>query len=322
MITYHDIFTKYFPDSGLVVAQFGAAGAKVILETIPTHHHEKDPLTSQDFADIVRLNESGFSVYLIPNALKSIKKGLHTLDNFLYANAIYIDIDIEETKVCAFDEDFEKRERKMQELAGYIWMAPIPPSLTVQTRNGMQLYWFCSPDLETFRKLEAGLYEYFKEYGADHRTLREDLSETYDDGSLRFYDTAALLSAYPAQIVQAPKPILSTPPPKVCNANDIFVYVTSLPIEEQFLRINGTKLTGGETFTLTSANARGNIQIHSNGKGTPNWLDTKSNMMFSNNCQGMATVVQYAMYYGLTKKEIAQELKKIFWGGRECALNN
>lgn len=338
-ITYGQFF-DHFPHGAFAVVKFTGGRADYQFEGIL----EKNlPLTRGDLAQIHARNKAGYSVYFTPNAVKE-ERGhgkTHAEDNFWYCNACYTDIDIEDTKECLLEEDFKRREDKKAEIAGALFGAPLPPSVTIETRNGFQAYWLSCPSKEVFATIQQGIYEYFKEWGADPAArkivqlmrvpgflhdkepvlceIRMDLSTQYEDGSFKYYTPETLLEAFPASLKSQLQPVPTkrslkwkpAHPTIFKNTVDIFAFVAGLPILEVFRRVNGTKLTGGEIFEL-SPEKNGKVQLLSGKKGIPNWLSIKDNMIFSNNLDKFCRIQHFAAYYSLSWAEIADELRILF----------
>ena len=332
-ITYFDFFTTYFPHVALVIADWTKQA--ITLETILEEHPES--LGYTDFENLQLMNEHGYSVYFTPNAVKEIKKGIHSLDNFESVNACYIDIDIDETKQILTPEDLQKRNNRKEELAGIIWMAPLQPSFVVETRNGYQVYWFTSTDISTFKKIQKGILEYFKPFGGDPATIKEvqlmrvpgflqhkadevfkvklryELCAREHDGSFKYYSPFELLENFPSSPEELQTSKVFTPRVSHVFANtfDIFNHILKLPIIQVFETINGSSLVNGDVFTL-GPERNGKIQIYQNNHPIPNWIDTNLNMIFSNNASGFCNIIHFCGWYGKDKKEIAEELKKLF----------
>lgn len=333
---YSSFFNTYFPDSAFLVARFDGQ-ADIQAETILS----REKTTKEDFLELKKRNEAGYGVYFTPNAVKEKRAGgkTHMLDNFWYVNACYIDIDIEETKLAYFPEEFDLRKKKKEAIAGELFFAPLQPSLVIETRNGFQAYWFTNTDLTRFKLIQRGIYEHFEKIGADQSTLKEvqlmrvpgflhnkekikcsirqELSRTYEDGSYWFYQPGELQAAFPAKI--KPKLIAQNyfktqvyeQSSLFKNTQDIFQKVLKMPILSVIQKINGSRLTGGETLDF-GQERNGKMNIIIKGKVTPNWVDLNHNMIFSNTENGFCNIVHFAKWYGLEKYEIAQELKKIF----------
>jgi len=337
-ISYHSLFTDYLPRGAFYVVKewrdFQFAG---ILE-------EHLPLTRNDLKEIRERNNVGYDVFWTANAVKEERdSSTHDEDNLYWINSVYTELDIDSTKECVFEEDFKRREAKKAELAGHILFADPQPSLVIESRNSFHLYWFTNCELDDFRKIQQGIYEKWKQHGADpavknslrllrvpgfynHKNgekflcqIRMELCCRNDDGSFKYWSTQELLDAFPVQIIQniyvsttEPKEINYKLPKLFVNIKDIFRIVNELPIIESFERINGTRLTGGDKFTLLLPPRSGKVQIRKDGKPTPNWLNIEKNMIFSNNIKGFCVLSDFAEYYGLGAAEIAQEFKIIF----------
>lgn len=334
-INYHELLTSYLPHGVFyVVKDFKQWGFAGILE-------EHLPLKKKDLDEIRDWNNKGYDVFWTANAAKEEQGNrTHEDKNLAWVNACYTELDIEETKECVFIEDFEKREKKKAELAGHIFMREPAPSLVIESRNSFHLYWFTTCELPIFQKIQEGLYQAWKDLGADpavknplrllrvpgfynHKNgekfkcdIRLELCARYDDGSFKHYSPDELLEAFPVastqiQVMSTTAFNSSQKPAMFRNNNDIFRKVVAMPILEVFRRINGTKLVGGEILEFTPEK-NGKVQIKSNGKATPNFISIKDNLVFSNNIKGHASVFHYCMYYGFNKAELASEFKLLF----------
>ena len=334
-LDFHTFFNMYFPHSALTIVKFTDQGAKYAYEGIPSKH----TVEPRDFDTMHKFNEKQYGVYFTPNAVKE-ERGhgpTHAEDNFESVNAVYCDIDIEETKKCVFEEDFKKREDRKAEIAGHLFFADPMPSLVVETRNGFQCYWLTNCSREEFSSIQDGIYEKYKELGSDPAArkvvqlmrmpgflhnkepikcdIRWELCAPSEGGDLKYYPKAELIEAFPPpfrQTIDFIKPKKVFKRSKIFTATkDIFSIVNDLSIVDVFQRCNGTRLTGGEVYNLAQPRG-GKIQLRYNKKMTPNWIDIDKNMIFSNNIKGFCNMIHFAQYYGLSKKEIAHELKQIF----------
>jgi len=328
-ISYHSLLTDYLPRGAFyVVRNFQDWAFAGILE-------DHLPLPKSELDEMRRHNDHGYDVFWTANAVKE-ERGNRTHDenNLYYINACYTELDILSTKVCAFDEDFKRREEYKAMLAGHIMFAECPPSMVIESRNGYHLYWFTNPDLSTFQKIQQGIYDRWKSHGADsavknplrllrvpgfynHKNgekflcqIRMELCARNDDGSFMYYPSNDLLAAFPLATPCQPKTVTALPR-RSSMFRDIFRFVKSLPQNQVFERCNGSALTGGELFTLTPLKGD-KQQIRSNGRPTPCWIDLKANAIFSNNVKGHYGIVEFALWYGLELPEIAKQLKLIF----------
>lgn len=337
-LDFNTFFNMYFPHSALTIVKFTDTGARYAYEGIPSEHDVEE----KDFEAMHKFNKEGYGVYFTPNnVLEERGNGpTHAEDNFESVNAIYCDIDIEETKKCSTPECFAKRKDRKAEIAGHLLFLEVMASLVVETRNGFQCYWFTTCDREEFTELQEGLYQKFEGWGADPAArkvvqlmrmpgflhnkeavkcdIRWELCAPTDSDELKFYSKDILQHEFPVTRQDVP---LWIKPKKINKkyagykvfkkTKDIFQIVNDLPIVDVFNRCNGTRLTGGEIFELMPPRG-GKIQIRMNRRMTPNWIDVDKNLIFSNNVKGFCNIIHFAEYYGLSKKEIAHELKQIF----------
>jgi hypothetical protein len=298
------------------------------------------PVSTEDRDTMLKLNENGYDVFWTANAIKEDKgPSSHLGDNLAWVNACYTDLDIPET---------ENRAESKEKLAGEILFSDPQPSFVVETRAGYHLYWFTNTTPEKFDLIQQGIYEKWKHLYSDsaaknrlrllrvpsfyaHKKnesfkcrLRIELCNRYEDGSFKYHNSEDLLKAFPVQeqpVWAAPKQVIKrVPAPNSVvfkNTTDIFKYVKSLNQVEVFNRCNGTALTGGEIFTL-SPERNGKIQIRSNGKQTPLWIDMNINALFSNNVKGTYSIIEFAQWYGLSIVTIAEELKQLYPNYKLC----
>lgn len=352
-ITYQDFFTKYFPHGAFLVANFQKM-PPVLTECVLSEKIKQEHLTNDDWKEIKLINETiEYDMFFTPNSVKG-DKGIgatHTIENFESVNAVYTDIDIEETKEIAFDEDLKRREDKMAIIRGRLWFAPLEPSLIIETRNGAQAYWLTNCDLPIFKRIQQGIYEYFQDIGADKAAMKEvqlmrvpgfyihkngekkkaeifhELCAKYEDGSLVYYKASELLAAFPVKTHIVLKKISAKYQQRqkdretlFHNLDDVFRKITKMPILEVFEKINSTELVGGKTLEFRPSN-NNKVQIRIDGKATPNWIDTEKNMVFSNNQEKFASVFHYCMYYGFTKAELAEKFKNLFFNKKGRAAS-
>lgn len=327
-ISYFDFFNSYFPHTLFVVANFDGSG--ISLSTILCEEEDLSPL---DWKMVKDMNKRGYGVYFTPNSVVA-KDGSHALENFEAINACYTDIDIEETKVICGAADMALRNQRKEQIAGEMWMAPIQPSLVVETRNGYQCYWFTNCELEEFKKIQQGIFEHFEHVGADASAkkevqlmrvpgflhnkepfqiiIRKELCSWNSDGSLKYYNSQELAQAFPVRTAakQVDYPNLKSTEAGMFK-HDIFRRVRAMPVLEVMQRINGTVLTGNEVFDFAPGK-NGKIKLLKDGRIIPVWIDTEKNMIFSNTEKGFCTIFSFCRWYNLQPREIAAELKKIF----------
>lgn len=282
------------------------------------------------------LNSKGANIFFTPNGVKTTEER-HREDNFQQFNSWYIDIDIDDTKNPGHDA---LRERKKEDLRGQILMLEpeIWPSMTIETRNGFQLYWFCvgsSIPKEDWLNIERGILEYFLPYGADRSSikilqlLRVPCFKFWKKGETGMINIVYPLSTGKTFTVTAmkehfwkelpkdikPKDIkFKKTPEKVTNANDddIFEKVHALPIRHVVSTMSGHWLVHNETITFERhSSIKSNLLF--NSKPSPVWIDERQNAVFSNNADRPGpTITQFLLWYQWTKGDIARGLKELF----------
>ena len=335
-ITPSQFFTHYFPRVYVCAtssknAQFNGT---VVEPNQPPEYYQHIIHTFQE------LNKQGHNIFFTPNGVKTVE-GKNRLDNVAQINAWWIDLDIEETKHAEDAVTRARREEIKEDWRGRIWMGPdnipgyIMPSLTIETRNGFQLYWFADAAATHEKWLQIGqsIYEKFKEMGADHSTVKiaqlmrlpmffyfkkgeqGKIEISFPLSSFKLHSETAMQSYFKPVIID-PMTIKREPliyKPKyvsVKKSDDIFMKVTNLPIDEVLAKLSGHWLVKKEVITLQKMDTnKSNVLV--NGRGTPNFIDRDRNHIYSNNAKG-CTVVAFLAWYGWREGMIAKGLRELF----------
>lgn len=307
----------------------------------------------------VDLNKARNNIFFTPNAANTVE-GRNSLSNLKQItqkdgtvkpgiNAWWIDIDIPSTKTGDMfymgpgidAETMKLREEKKAEILGFVFEKEPWPSLTIETRNGYQLYWLSdgSATQDNFLKIGLSIYEHFKLCGADKSTVkvmqlmrvpnfyyikhgevgRIKVDETLS--TFEKYSEARMLEAFPPQTVYDSAALIpmerkvSKPRYKriLGDPKDIFVRVINMPIEEVLLKVSGHWLVNGDEIMLQKQDTdRSNVIV--NGKGSPNFVVRSRNHIYSNNADTKGpTIVQYLRWYWPQQDaKIAEGLKQIF----------
>ena len=360
-LTPQQFFFDFFPNAYIcaAAASGGQFEGNVIRPNTPPEKLHELLRTYQE------LNKSHHNIFFTPNGAETVE-GRNSLSNLLKIhdsshdpstdtftkgfNAWWIDIDIEATKKLASVDDDETlllRKNKKAEITGQIFCMPsLPPSLTIETRNGFQLYWFIdkerSPFMteESFLRVGNGLYEYFKLWGADRSTVKVmqlmRVPNFYyikngEIGQISIWPSLSPLTRYPEEkmlevfgtnktysaaalvdgmSVKAYRPkykkIAGTDP------NDIFIKVVNMSIDEVLNKLSGHWLVQGDVITIMKQDTdKSNILV--NSKPTPNFIIRSQNHIYSNNAAEKGpTIIQYLKWYGWTNGRIAEGLKELF----------
>ncbi len=171
-------------------------------------------------------NKQGFAIYWTPNTMNSISKLTeHTDDNVTFLDYYFVDIDfIDPETNRKYTEErlahlLTAKEDKIDELLE----AVIPPTMIVETRNGVQAYWKCGhipateEAIQTYKEVQERLvYAFGGDTNAMNRSrfLRypnfyhlKDVNNpymiaiAYDSDKAEDITAEAMLNAYP-QIVK------------------------------------------------------------------------------------------------------------------------
>lgn len=317
---------------------------------IPSLESEKPGFESYDklIEDrFFELNNNGYGIHFSPNGMGNVLLR-NKKENVTHVNAWWVEIDIDETKHLGEDEvgQMEKREDRKARLRWNILDCGLIPSLTVETRNGFQVYWFAlDGKLENFEKIEELIYAKFQHVGADKsamvvwHTLRVPYFKYSKDGEhgfIQVFEWLSNLELYSEERIfewlKEERAVVEIKKKEtiVCgfldsldqkhvdlrqynkpNTETIFDRINRTPITLVLERLSGKDEVRGDQFTLTPVNSTGKANVLVNGQSTPNWIDVNKNLIFSNNVSGMATMIHYLEYYGMSKKEAIQLLSTI-----------
>jgi len=334
-ITPKQFFNEFFPETYIcAMAQGGGQ-----FDGVKVDHLTDINKMIKTFQD---LNISRHNIYFTPNGAKTAE-GKNRLDNLAKINSWWIDIDIDETKHADDEETLKVRERKKAEIRGYIFGVadcPIWPSLTIETRNGFQLYWFAKgeTDKDTWMTIGLSIYEHYKAVGGDKSTVKVMQLMRVPNfcyikngevgkieifpllSTLRRHSQDEMLKSFPP-IIQKQEELDLKIDPKIYkpiyrqedeDKHDIFLKVVQIPLDEVLAKLSGHWLVNGEKLTLQKLDTvKSNILV--DGKVSPNFIVRTSNHIFSNNAEVKGpTIVQYLSWYQNRKSIIAKGLKELF----------
>lgn len=330
-ITAQEFFTQYFPNT--YICAMADSGGQFEGRVPPPHGWSNVLPLYQD------LNKSGYNIFFTPNGAKAVE-GRNSLSNIKQINAWWIDIDIEETKKVDNEVQRVLRSEKKAFILGEIFgNTSLWPSLTIETRNGYQLYWFADDTAtqEKWLSIGAAIYQHFKKVGADKSTVKimqlMRVPKFYyfkhgERGPIEiFWPLSTFKKHSESEMTQhfPPTVVVETPALKIevrtfrptfkypVTSQDVFVKATALPIEDVIQKLSGHWLVNGDTLTLQHEN-RDKSNILANGRVTPNWIVRSTNQIFSNNANRPGpTIIQYLeWYHGDRYALIAKGLKELF----------
>jgi len=340
-ITPYELFGEIFPRSYFCAMKEGGGVYKESVPFLRSHSSDfhwrlKREIYEEDMRFLMEENKKNANIFFTPNSVERLE-GRHRESNFNRFNSWYIDIDIDETK--NLEGNLELREEKKAEIRGQIFNLPQEawPSMTVETRNGFQLYWFClnNPSKDLWMNVERGILEYFLPYGADRSSIK--ILQLLRVPSFRYWkkgETGTIKIFYPMSsgekfTVDMMKQYFWQEPPvniKPKNIkpsrgitlaakgdnNCIFEKVHALPIRQVVMAISGHWLVNGEDITFFNQNSRKSNLLF-NGKSSPVWIDELQNGIFSNSAEHKGpNITQFLLWYSWDKKAIAKGLKEIF----------
>lgn len=338
-ITPYELLDGIFPFSYFCAMKEGGGVFEEHVPALEIEACQDKAVMEQAYNDLMLrymdVNRKGANIFFSPNGVRTVE-GRHNEANFQNVNSFYIDIDIQEAKD---GRHAGLREDKKAEIRGHIFMLPatVWPSMAVESRNGMQLYWFTGGDItkEVFGNIERGILEHFLHCGADRSSVK--ILQLLRVPSFRYWkkgETGTIDIFYPFSsgqmftpeemkehfwieppVPMIPKKILSkkyTIKIPTLKENCIFERVHALPIREQIEKLSGHWLVRGEGITFQKPIGRKSNLMY-NGKVGPNWIDEQYNAIFSNNADVKGpTITQFLQWYGFTKAEIARGLHEIF----------
>jgi hypothetical protein len=330
MLNPQKFFTDLFPNCYICAMADGGGQFEGYLV-------DKDTDLNKIISTFQLLNKDGYNIFFTPNAGKTVE-GRNSLTNLAQVNSWWIDIDINETKKCENEEDMILRNTRKAQILGKIFECPLIPSLTIETRNGFQLYWN-AVDGTAEKWLEIGMriYSFFREIGADKSTVKPmqlmrvpmfwyfkhsevgkiKISESFS--SLKKYTEKEMMESFPEvlniQLVEPlkEKVVWKTKYKATEDDKDVFVRISKLPIDEVISKISGHWLVNGEQISLSNDNEE-KAAVLINGKSSPNWVNRRENKIFSNNAErrGPNIIAYLSWYQGKDWKKMAEGLKELF----------
>ncbi len=293
------------------------------------------------------LNKQGYGIHFTPNAVK-VAEGKNRIDNIEYINSFWVEIDIEETKELKHEDDVITRKNIKAEIAGLFLNFDFKywPSLFVETRNGFQVYWFAANcTILDFNLVQECLYRRFKNVGADKSSMKLNsmlrvpwfrYHKKGEEGfitpwkvfsTLRLYDfneMVAFLSAEYDELMSEKKrlnyelfeqELMSrsvtlnnrwTPPKGQSKVAKIIAY----PIKNLLEKLSGKEIVNGDKFTFKKVSDT-KFAVMVNGHGSPNWIDSSTNMIFSNNKPKFWNMIHYLEFYTNDKTKAVDELSNL-----------
>jgi len=318
--------------------ELGQHNGKKLDESI-AFYKSYDDLIEQEYFD---LNLKGYGIHYTPNAVKTTGNK-NRKDNIEWINAWLLEIDIDQTKQVESEEDLIFRESRKAEIRGAIFClnTDIWPSLMVETRNGFQISWFAKDAIfDNFNKIADALHLKFQKYGADRSGMNywsmfrvpymrywkcgeTGLVEPFGVlSTLKLYSEAEMMDFLKLELQQLEtlrqekqrKDLIESRIIKLdrfgSGKKSTIDIVLEHRITDLLPRLSGSEAVRGDIIRLTQIRSD-KAQIIVNDKMTPNWVDTKRNMLFSNNVSGMANLIHYLEYYGHSKKEAINILYKL-----------
>jgi hypothetical protein len=276
----------------------------------------------------VQMNQGGWNIHFTPNGVK-VKEDKNKLLNFANVNAFFVDIDIPMTNDVKSEADLVVRAELKNDILSDIFIKKVPlPTLTIETRNGFQLYWVIKGIVteEDFNMIQRALV---KEYKADPACskltsmLRVPYFKYYKKGetgiikpvqlfcSMCMYTQAEILEHLDIQPVEVERERVFISVPTYKTNKSMWQKVTDLPVDQVIEKLSGTDAVRGDVFTLKRTSPD-KLNIIANGATTPNWLDLEKNMIFSNNQPRFCNIFHFLKWYGLTPGETKEYIKTLF----------
>lgn len=269
-------------------------------------------------------NEEGFNIHFTPNGmLKAEDKNRQT--NFAHINAWFVDIDIDDCKEIKTPEDLNRRQTKKDLILGSLINHKVPmPSLTVETRNGYQVYWFAKgAKVENFDKIQKALCKLLNgDTAASSKTsmLRVPTFKYYKKGETGTINPNRLFSCLKVYSEEEMTQALALEePPLKPNRFTFKMYdfgsknygvwnqIDNWPVMDILEKLSGSSYVNGDQFTFKRIN-QNKFSVMVNSHPSPNWIDTTKNKIFSNNESKFCAIPHYLAWYGHSLADIKQLL--------------
>ena len=245
------------------------------------------------------LNEKGAGIFFSPNSFPQQRKK----ELCQGVNAWFMEID-----GVSKDEQMKKLHE-----------APLPPSIIVESGNSYHAYWLAKDaTVDGFDRIVRALIHFFDSDPACKdisRVLRipgffhnkrepfEVRIELFDPKNT--YTEQEMLQAFPyrEEVKSAP----TSRPVPIAEHLTFWEAVSRLDNRIMLQRLSGTYMVNHEQFSFRPRSSGGEY-IDVNGEPADCWID--ENGMIGSGKRAGPTFIQWLSFYGLSKKDIAEWLKK------------
>ena len=261
--------------------------------------------------DAIAWNSNGWGIFW---AVNDFKNGIRRYVNLEKINAWFIEID-----------DGTKEEMVTRAQRG------LTPSALIETKKGLQLYWYCKDDLFKDKDRESVIDDYKKVlkfrllpfYGGDNRAcdacriLRVPnfyhLKNLNDPFLIKCHYENENRYTYEQMKMGFPEiiPEIKTVRKKEfkVSGDDFWDKVVNIDCEQGLLRISGQSFVNGEYFEIRYSFAGKKI-IYVNSKPTSCWIDGSG--MIGSTDGGGPTLANWIYWYLKDWKQVADSLRSVF----------
>lgn len=293
-------FLKCFPKHYIqILDDKSAKGAEPHRESLPELVKAGNPYVFT-INELEELNKKGAGIFFSPNQFSERRKK----ELCEGVNAWYMEID------GVSKEEQYKRLLK----------SPLNPSVIVESGNSYHAYWLAKDGtVENFEKIVRGLIKFF---GADeackdisrvlripgfYHNKREPFMVRIDLADYHIlYTESEMMEAFPYEEEKKTCPIRDCG--SYSSKEDPFWTIAgSLDNKRMLEKLSGDPIVNCEIFTFRNRPGGGEY-IDVNGQPADAWLDERG--MIGSGKRGGPTYIQWVGYYGRSKAEIAEWLKK------------
>lgn len=285
----------------------------IVLNAISDDKSDNRPLIVLNNVDPNKWNEINLSGYGV----------FHTVNEF--SSTVRRECYLKKLKYFYVDFDSTTKDEQMKKILDFLL-----PTAVIESKNGYHVYWGIKDDLILEHGLENALkiYKYInsnlcKMMGSDqlkdaarllrtpnfyHMKNKNDpflVKEVFSNGpSYYAKDFYAFLPQEKEKTIET-KTIKKDYIAVENEVDEFWRWANSLDCKSSLERLSGSSYVNGEIFEVP---IKGNIKV--NGKVSGAWID--KNGLIGSTKNGGPTIVNWLMFYGHSKGEVAKIIKEVF----------
>lgn len=258
------------------------------------------PVTQEEAQN---LNQQGYGIFWTVNEFDGPRKKIHL------------------KRLKSWYVEMDKEEKPMQ--MSRIEIAPIPPTMIIESKRGYQLYWDCldnKASLENYKTILEGLQAFFngdenakdvtrllRAPGYLHLKNPSDPFKVEIIGLREGKNSDGLMTySYPTEESEKVKYEREK---IVVDGADFWSRAMSIDCEMALKRLSGTSVVNGEVYSFR-INHSGTLNIFANDRPTSAWID--SNKKIGSMSKGGPGIAQWLHWFGYSYAQVKAIILEMF----------